>query len=109
MKFAERIKKAKEFENLIKKGNFQKNKFFVIYYNDKKESNSRFGIAVGTKLGNAVTRNKLKRQTREIIKEIKNKFQKDKDYIIMIRKECLNLNYLEKKENLVSLLNKVEQ
>lgn len=109
MKVAERIKKAQEFDYLIKKGNFQKNNYFVIYYKNKKSINSRFGIAVGTKLGNAVTRNKLKRQIREIIKEIKNKFQKDQDYIIMIRKESLNLNYQEKKENLISLLNRVEK
>ncbi|MDD4705765.1 MAG: ribonuclease P protein component [Bacilli bacterium] len=109
MKIDERIKKSIEFDNIIKQGDFQKNKYYVVYYNHKKEDNSRFGIAVGTKIGNAVIRNKLKRQTREIIKEIKIKFKKDQDYIIMIRKDCLNLNYQQKKENLLSLINKVDK
>ncbi len=105
MKIDQRIKKSIEFENIIKQNNFQKNKYFVIYYNHKKEDNSRFGIAVGTKVGNAVTRNKIKRQLREIVKEINN----DRDYIIIVRKECLNLNYQQKQENLISLLNKVNK
>lgn len=109
MKIDERIKKSIEFDNIIKQGEFQKNQYYVVYYDYKKEDNTRFGIAVGTKIGNAVTRNKLKRQTREIIKEIKIEFKKDKDYIIMIRKDCLNINYQQKKENLLSLINKVDK
>ena len=79
-------------------------KYFVIYFLDRKAHNTRFGIAVGTKIGNAVTRNKLKRRIREIIEETKTLFQKDKDYIIMVRNECLNLNYHEMKENLINLI-----
>ncbi|MDD2238354.1 MAG: ribonuclease P protein component [Bacilli bacterium] len=109
MKVDERIKKSIEFNNIIKKGKFLKNKYFVIYYDFKKEDNSRFGIAVGTKIGNAVTRNKIKRQMREIIKEIKIEFKNNQDYIIMVRKDCLNINYQQKKVNLLSLINKVDK
>ena len=103
-----RIKSKKEFDNIIKQGENIKNKYFILYYVQKKENQSRFGIAVGKKLGNAVVRNKIKRQLREIIKLSKNKFPKGKDYIIIIRKESLNLNFLEMKENLILLTEKVK-
>lgn len=107
MKQEIRIKNKKEFDNIIKKGKSIKNKYFILYYVEKKEEESRYGIAVGKKIGNAVTRNKIKRQMREIIKLSKKEFQKDKDYIIIIRKESLKLNFLEMQKNLIFLIKKV--
>ena len=104
MKKNERIKKRKEFDEIIKKTKSKKNSFYVVHFLTKKEDLSRFGIAVGTKLGNAVIRNKLKRQIREIIHEEKNLFQKDLDYIIIVRKQCLDLNYKQMKEKLTELI-----
>ena len=69
MKKRERIKSKIEFDNFIKNSKSIKNPFFVIHFDSKKEEYSRFGIAAGTKIGNAVVRNKLKRQLREIIHE----------------------------------------
>ena len=83
------IKSQKEFSMLIKTGRYIKNKDYVIYYKDNNLDKKRFGIAISTKLGNAVTRNKLKRQTREIIDKLNSLFKNNKDYIIMIRKGCL--------------------
>ncbi len=102
MKQEIRIKSKKEFDNIISQGKNIKNKYFILYYVQKKEEQSR------KKIGNAVVRNKIKRQLREIIKLSKNEFQKDKDYIIIIRKESLKLNFLEMKENLILLTEKVK-
>ena len=104
MKKEDRIKNKQEFDNLIKSTKYIKNSFFVIHNTQKKQKNSRYGIAVGTSVGNAVIRNKLKRRTREIIKELKNLFQKDLDYIIIVRKSCKEISYQEMKENLISLI-----
>jgi len=104
MKKNERIKKRIEFDEIIKTTKSSKNSFFVLHFKEKKEETSRFGIAVGTKIGNAVIRNKLKRQIREIIQEEKNLFKKDLDYIIMVRKPCLDLTYKQMKEKLTQLI-----
>ena len=106
MKKAERIKKKQEFDDFIKKTKYKKNAFFVIHSNKKREEASRFGIAVGTKIGNAVIRNKLKRRVREIINETKNLFQKDQDYIIIVRKQCLDIDYEQMKEKLTELISR---
>ena len=70
MKKKDIIKSQKEFNLIIKTGKFIKNDDYVIYYKDNQLSKKRFGVAVSTKLGNAVTRNKLKRQTKEIIDKL---------------------------------------
>ena len=104
MKKAERIKKKLEFDKIIKTTKSKKNAFFVVHTTTKKEQISRFGIAVGTKVGNAVMRNKLKRQLREIIHESKNLFSKELDYIIIVRRQCLDLNYKQMKDKLTELI-----
>ena len=58
MKKKDIIKSQKEFNSLIKTGKFIKNEDYVIYYNENNLAKKRFGVAVSSKLGNAVTRNK---------------------------------------------------
>ena len=108
MKRANTIKKREEFDHIIKKTTSVKNSFYVLHYLKQKEDISRFGIAVGVKVGNAVTRNKLKRRVKEIIKEEKNLFPKNLDYIIIVRKQCLDLNYKQMKERLIELIKQVK-
>ena len=67
MKKYEIVKEHTDFDDIIAKGKYRKNNFFVIYNKESNFSYPRFGIAVGKKIGNAVTRNKFKRQIRMII------------------------------------------
>ena len=64
MKRIETIKDKKLFNNIIRNGKFKKNEFYVIYNIKKEEEQQFFGIAISNKVGKAVIRNKLKRQTR---------------------------------------------
>ena len=104
MKKKDIIKSQKEFNLLIKTGNFIKNNDYVIYYKDNNLSKIRYGIAVSNKLGNAVTRNKLKRQTKEIVDKLNYLFKNNKDYIIMIRKGSLENTFQDRLEKLEKLL-----
>ena len=109
MKKRERIKNKIEFDNFIKKTRYIKNNYFILHSKEKLEANPRFGIAVGTKVGGAVVRNRLKRQVRAIINTEKDLFWSNKDYIIVVRKEVLNLKYHEMKEKLTELVNQVKK
>ena len=104
MKKKDIIKKSDEFTNIIKKGRKVKNNYYSIYYIENKKQN-RYGITVPTKPGNAVCRNKLKRQIKNIID--KNDVQKAYDYVIIIKKEIINLSYQEKEKELLKLFKKI--
>ena len=106
MKRIETIKDRKSFNNIIKNGKFLKNNYFVIYYMKTDTDNNKYGIAVSNKLGKAVVRNKLKRQTRTIIDENKNLFKNTFNYIIMIRKTCTEADYSTMNQAFRSLLEK---
>ena len=104
MKKSEIIKKSNEFTDLITNSKFIKTNEYIIYYKDNDLSKKRFGIAISNKIGNAVTRNKLKRQTREIIDTLKNLFKNNRDYIIMIRKEAKTTSFRNRVTNLEKIL-----
>lgn len=106
MKRKETIKKQSVFNNLIHNGKYIKNTYFIIY-NEKIDSiTNNYGIAISNKVGNAVTRNKLKRQTRSIIDNNRNLFKNGYNYIIMIRKACTNVKYSDLENAFIKLLEK---
>lgn len=105
MKKKDIIKKNYEFSNIINKGTNLKNKYYNIFY--IKSEYNHYGISVPTKTGNAVTRNKLKRQVKNIIDNNKKYIQTGYDYVIILRKSILDLNYSKKEENLIKLLQKI--
>ena len=65
---------------------------------------ARYGISVGKKLGNAVYRNRKKRQIRSIIDNLEKDYIKKKDYIIILREKGKYLEYQELNHKLKSLL-----
>lgn len=100
------VKKNFEFSDIIHNGKFVKNESYSIYYKDNKLDHYRFGISVSKKLGNAVQRNKYKRQVRFINDKYKKYYQNGMDYIIIIRngrddfaKKDINFKYLLDKIN----------
>ncbi|MBQ9023632.1 MAG: ribonuclease P protein component [Bacilli bacterium] len=101
------IKKNYDINNIINKRNMIKNKYFYIYKDNNSINNYRFAICVSKKIGNAVTRNKIKRQIKDILDKSNLVFKTNNDYVIIIRNEINNLNYKEIKENLINLISKV--
>ena len=107
MKKEEVVKKSREFDYIINENKCVKDSNFIIYYSDNSSKN-RFGISVGKKIGNAVVRNYHKRVIRNICDINKNLYSKTKDYIIIMRKGCINLSFKEKNDSFVSLIKKIQ-
>ena len=103
------IKKQDEIDNVIKQGTMFKNKFYFVYklYN-KDNKYYRFCICVSKKLGNAVIRNKNKRQIKDIIDKSNFIFSREYDYVIILRKEISLASFEEKKKYLLEILCKLE-
>ena len=83
---------------------------FHYLYNiyNKENKYYRFCICVSKKLGNAVARNKNKRQIKDIIDKSNLVFSRENDYVIILRKEINNLSFDEKKKYLIEILCKLE-
>ena len=107
MKVINRIKDNQEFVFTVRKGNVLKHSPFLIHYlnNDKKVC--RIGISVNKKLGNAVTRNRVKRQTRAMCDSIVNYTSHTFDIVIIIKPEFLNNSFDDNKNILNVLLSKI--
>lgn len=106
MKKKQIIQKEKEFTEIIKKCPYKKNNYFVVYYRSNKEHN-RFGISVPKKTGKANIRNKIKRRIKNILDQNEKRVQYTYDYVIIIRKRILELNYQQMEEQLISLMKKI--
>jgi ribonuclease P protein component len=96
------------FNDIINNGKRNQNKYFVICSVKKDFEKNNYGIAVGKKVGNAVIRNKIKRQVRNIIDINKYLFPNFHNYIIICKKEVTNLSFKEMNDNFIDLLNKGE-
>ena len=109
MKRKYRIKKNKDFQVVFKKGKSIANRQFVLYILQKPEEKEfRIGLSVSKKIGNAVTRNKVKRLIRQVFLEEKHRIAYGKEFIIIARKPAAEMNYHEVKGSLHHLFRKAK-
>ena len=107
LKKAYRIKKNSEFQQIFKTGKSFANRELVIYYKRKEDQEHfRIGISVGKKIGNAVTRNRVKRCVREAFIQLEPSVKNDVDIIIIARKPVVNMDCSDIKRSIEHLLRK---
>lgn len=106
MKKINRVRKSQEFQKLIHTGKKTANAQFALYYLPKKEEMNRIGITLSKKIGNAVERNKLKRQVRMMCQDLIDFETCAYDAIIIVRFAYKNHDYQTNKNSLEKLFNK---
>lgn len=104
MKIVNRIKKSKDFAYTIKKGRGIRSGSFVIHTKDSSLSYTRVGVSVSSKLGNAVTRNRIKRQIRAMCGELIDFSKQSLDIVIIAKPGFLTSSYQDNKQLLKELL-----
>jgi ribonuclease P protein component len=107
MKQSQTIKKNREFTEIIRMRQVVGGAGLVLYYRKKHSDGNRIGISVGKKLGNAVVRNRAKRQVRAMIDEIFT-FNETFDAIIIIKPTFNDFLYEENKKSLEKCYKKVK-
>ena len=78
---------------------------FIIYIERNENNIYKFGISVSKKIGNAVVRNKIKRQVKNIID--KKHYQNSFNCIIIIKKGFLRKSFKEKEKNIFNAFNEL--
>lgn len=92
MKKQYRVKKNKDIEQILKEKKSVSNSCFIIYSKKTDETNHfRYAISVNKKIGNAVVRNRLKRQVRVLVREFN--LINGVDFFIIVRKKALELEF----------------
>ncbi len=105
MKKEFRIKKNKEFQAAFQKGRSFANRQFVVYSLEKEgQGFFRIGLSVSKKIGNAVTRNRVKRYVRQSILELHDLVSSGNDYVIIARKPTAEMDFFEVKKSLTHVL-----
>ncbi len=99
------LKKNEDFSRIIASKKPYKYKDYIIYKEEQDTGISHFGISVGKKVGNAVTRNHIKRQLKSIIDQTpyKNNF----NCIIIVRKGIVEKSFLEMKNDLIEVMKRI--
>ena len=97
------LKDNRDFDRIIKKNKPYKYKDYIIYIEKNTDSVYKFGLSVGKKIGNAVNRNKVKRQLKSIID--KKDYQNNFNCIIIVGKGINERSFEEREKNLLFALN----
>ncbi len=102
------VKTTRDFERIIAKKDSYANKTYVIYKEKNNLQYDRFGISVGKKIGNAVTRNLYKRRIRMIIDTYRKEKNNKNDYIVILRGNAKTSDFKRLSDDFISLMKKIE-
>ncbi|WP_044641422.1 ribonuclease P protein component [Risungbinella massiliensis] len=101
-----RLRKKRDFSRVFRGGNSIANRQFVLYIKRNRSSELRLGISVSKKVGNAVTRNRVKRLVKEVVRAWIPSLQPDVDLVLIARNPTANMGYHEIKSSIRHLFQK---
>lgn len=93
MEFTESLKMNYEFRRLYQRGKSAVQPCLVIYCRRNGREGNRLGITVSNKLGNAVTRNRVRRRLREIYRLSEGTLLRGQDLVIVARNRAAAAAY----------------
>lgn len=95
MKRAGTLKKNFEFRRVYSKGRSSVSPLLVVYCRPNRLGRNRLGITVGTRLGNAVRRNRVRRRLREIYRLSQPRLRQGFDIVLVGRVRAVPASYWE--------------
>jgi ribonuclease P protein component len=103
VKRSNRLIKDADFQTILAKKTTHKNNYFIIYGLKQSLGHTRVGLSVSKKLGNAVVRNRIRRQIRMMLMATQD-LTESIDYLIVVRSEYLKVTFLENQKQLTDCL-----
>jgi ribonuclease P protein component len=87
VKRANRLSRSRDFDAVYRHNRSVSTRFFTLYWFAQEEPGpARFGLSVPRAVGNAVTRNRLKRQLRELWRARLEGVAPGHDYVLIVRR-----------------------
>lgn len=99
-----RLKDNRDFGRVFKEGKSFANRFMVVYHAPNQLDHYRIGFSVSKKVGNAVTRNRVKRLMKEAFRLEMPDTSLAVDFVLIARPNVADLSFDEVRKNLVHLL-----
>lgn len=107
MRSLTKIKKNAEFRKIYNCRKSVADRNMVLYFLSNNMEDCRFGFTVSKKIGNAVTRNRVRRLFGEVCRLNKEKFPKGYDFILLARRDIVGLDFYQIEEGILKLLKKL--
>ena len=108
-KKSDRLLRHSEFVKLSNAGRSIQNSFFIVAYYSNGRNHSRIGITASRRVGNAVTRNRLKRIIREFFRVNRDCIIGCMDINIIAKKNAANLSYQQASQSLKALFSRLKE
>jgi ribonuclease P protein component len=82
-----RLTRSRDFDSVYRNGRSVSTRFLTLYWFQRDETVGapRLGFAIPKAVGNAVIRNRIKRQLREIVQERLDSAPATNDYVLIVR------------------------
>jgi ribonuclease P protein component len=81
-----RLSRSRDFDAVYRQGRSASTRFLVLYWFTREEEDEpRLGLAVPKGTGNAVARNRIKRQLREVWRERLERVPRGRDYVLIAK------------------------
>ncbi|MDR0838689.1 MAG: ribonuclease P protein component [Oscillospiraceae bacterium] len=90
MRFSVSLKRNHEFRRLYSKGKSAASGSMVLYCRRSGSERNRVGFTVSTKLGGAVTRNRIRRRLRETYRLSEDELRRGYDIVVVARSAALD-------------------
>jgi ribonuclease P protein component len=83
-----RLSRSRDFDAVYRQGRSASTRFLTLYWfqRDEPVGDPRLGFAVPKAVGNAVVRNRIKRQLREIVRDRLEAMSSSNDYVLVVRR-----------------------
>jgi ribonuclease P protein component len=99
-----RLVRRREFEAVYRAGRRRSSELFLVFCRANGREFSRFGMSVKKELGRAVTRNRIRRRVREVLRQHRQEFAPGWDIVIHPRRAVATANFQAMTAELVQLL-----